>query len=160
VGSGLVGTIVGGWLADFVQRRRPEGRLLTAALGFLVGTPFVLIALLMHNLLFFIAMFVVGGIFLSFCIGPLNAVIQDIISPGMRATALGLSLLLAHLLGDAAAPTVIGAIANKYSLFFALIITAPLCLFLAGLVCLLGLRTVARDMQRMQKQISGAEKAS
>src|SRR6266446_3512689 len=75
VGSGLVGTIAGGWLADFVQRRRPEGRLLTAALGFLAGTPFVLIALLMHNLPFFIAMFVVGGIFLSFCIGPFTAVI-------------------------------------------------------------------------------------
>jgi MFS transporter, Spinster family, sphingosine-1-phosphate transporter len=158
VGSGLVGTIAGGWLADFVQRRRPEGRLLTAAFGFLVGTPFVLIALLMHNLPFFIAMFAVGGIFLSFCLGPLNAVLQDIISPGMRATALGLSLLLAHLLGDAAAPTVIGAIANTYSLFFALIITTPLCLFLAGLVCLLGLRTVARDMQRMQKQIPGQDR--
>jgi len=158
VGSGLVGTIAGGWLADFVQGRRPEGRLLTAALGFLVGTPFVLIALLMHNLPFFIALFVVGGIFLSFCIGPLNAVIQDIISPGMRATALGLSLLLAHLLGDAAAPTVIGAIANKYSLFFALIITAPICLFLAGLVCLLGLRTVARDMQRMQSRYLGRKR--
>jgi MFS transporter, Spinster family, sphingosine-1-phosphate transporter len=153
VGSGLVGTVAGGWLADFVQRRRPEGRLLIATLGFLVGTPFVLSALLIHNLPYFIAMFVVGGIFLSFCIGPLNAVIQDIISPGMRATALGLSLLLAHLLGDAAAPTIIGAIANKYSLFFALTITAPLCLFLAGLVCLLGLRTVAHDMQRMQKQL-------
>src|SRR5258708_16809538 len=104
--------------------------------------------------MFCIALFVVDGIFLAFCIGLLNAVIQDIISPGMRATALGLSLLLAHLLGDAAAPTVIGAIANKYSLFFALIITAPICLFLAGLVCLLGLRTVAHDIQSMQQMIS------
>src|SRR5258707_3502523 len=160
VGSGLVGTIAGGWLSDFVHRRRPEGRLLTAALGLLAGTTFVLIALLMPHLPFFIAMFVVGGIFLSFCIGPLNAVIQDIISPGMRATALGLALLLAHLFGDAAAPTVIGAIANRDSLFFELIITAPLSLFLPGLLVWRGFRTVARDMQRMQKQISGAEKAS
>src|SRR5258708_37044895 len=70
VGIRLVGTIAGGWLADFVQRRRPEGRLLTAALCFLAGTPFVLIALLMHNLPFFIAMCAVGVSFLSFCIWP------------------------------------------------------------------------------------------
>src|SRR5437667_8868410 len=37
VGSGLIGTVAGGWLADFAQRRRPEGRLLVSALGFLVG---------------------------------------------------------------------------------------------------------------------------
>ncbi len=159
VGSGLIGTVAGGWLADLVQRRRPEGRLLVAALGFLVGAPIVLIALLIHNLPLFIAVFVVGGISLTFCIGPLNAVIQDIIVPGMRATALGLTLLLAHLLGDAAAPTVIGAIANARSLFFAIITLAPTFLFLAGLVCLLGLRTVTRDMHHMQEQMHAQERA-
>ncbi len=71
----------------------------------------------------------------------------------MRATALGLSLLLAHLLGDAAAPSVIGAIASSVSLGTALTLTAPTFLFLAGLVCLLGLKTVARDMKAMEKQL-------
>src|SRR5438034_4540371 len=33
VSSGLLGTVGGGWLADFMQRRRPEGRLLTCMLG-------------------------------------------------------------------------------------------------------------------------------
>jgi MFS transporter, Spinster family, sphingosine-1-phosphate transporter len=153
VASGLVGTVVGGWLADFAQRKRPEGRLFVATLGFLIGGPLVLLALLIHTLPLFIAVFVVAAISLNFCTGPLNAVIQDVIAPEMRATALGLSLLLAHLLGDAAAPSVIGAIASNVSLSTALILTAPTCLFLAGLICLLGLRTVDRDMQNMQKHI-------
>jgi MFS transporter, Spinster family, sphingosine-1-phosphate transporter len=155
--TGLVGTVAGGWLADFAQRRRPEGRLLIATLGLLVGAPLVLLALLMHTLALFIGAFVLAAIALNFCTGPLNAVIQDVITPGMRATALGLSLLLAHLLGDAAAPTVIGAIASKLSLGLALTLTAPTFLFLAGLVCLFGLRTVARDMGRMQEQLRGAK---
>ncbi len=155
VGSGLIGTVVGGWLADFAQRRRPEGRLLVAALGFLVGAPLVLLALLLHSLPLFLAVFVVAAISLNFCTGPLNAVIQDVITPEVRATALGLSLLLAHLLGDAAAPFVIGAISNNLSLGLALIATAPTFLFLAGLVCLLGLKTVARDMHRMQERLRG-----
>jgi MFS family permease len=158
VSSGLIGTVAGGWLADFAQRRRPEGRLLVAALGFLVGAPLVLIALFIHTLPLFIPVFFLAAISLSFCIGPLNAVIQDVITPTLRATAVGLSLLLAHLLGDAAAPFVIGAIANNTSLGFALTATAPTFLFLAGLACLIGLRTVARDMQRMQVQVLSAEK--
>lgn len=158
VGSGLIGTVAGGWLADFAQRRRPEGRLLVAAIGFLVGAPLVLMALLIHSLPLFISVFILAAISLSFCTGPLNAVIQDVISPALRATAIGLALLLAHLLGDAAAPFVIGAIANNTSLGFALTATAPTFLFLAGLACLLGLRTVARDMQRMQVQLLSTEK--
>jgi MFS family permease len=155
VSTGLVGTVTGGWLADAAQRRRPEGRLLIASLGLLVGAPLVLIALLLHTFALFISVLVVAAIALNFCTGPLNAVIQDVISPELRATALGLSLLLAHLLGDAAAPTVIGAIANNLSLGPALALTAPAFLFLAGLVCLFGLRTVARDMRRMQEQFRG-----
>lgn len=153
VSSGLVGTVGGGWLADFAQRRRPEGRLLVAALGFLIGAPLVLIAFFIHVLPLFIAVFIFAAISLNFCTGPLNAVIQDVIAPEMRATAVGLSLLLAHLLGDAASPAVIGAIASNTSLGTALTLTAPTFLLLAGLVCLLGLRTVERDMRAMEKHL-------
>jgi len=153
VSSGLVGTVLGGWLADFAQRRRPEGRLFISMLGFLIGAPLVLLALFIHTLPLFIAVFVVAAISLNFCTGPLNAVIQDIIVPNIRATAVGLALLLAHILGDAAAPTVIGFISDQSSLGTALTLTAPLFLFMAGIVCLIGLRTVARDMRRMQEQL-------
>src|SRR5215471_19982293 len=158
VGSGLIGTVAGGWLADIVQRRRPEGRLLVAACGFLIGAPLVLVALLIHNLPLFVLVFIIAAISLNFCTGPLSAVIQDVIAPVLRATAVGLSLLLAHLLGDAAAPFVIGAIANNTSLGIALTATAPTFLFLAGLACLVGLRSVARDMRRMHTQPLSLEK--
>jgi MFS transporter, Spinster family, sphingosine-1-phosphate transporter len=150
VTSGLVGTVVGGWLADTLQKRWPEGRLLVATLGLLLGAPLVLLALFIHTLLLFVIVFILAGITLNFCTGPLNAVIQDVIAPEMRSTAIGLSLLLAHLLGDAASPFVIGALAGKISLGPALILTAPTCLFIAGIICLFGLRTVAKDMQHMK----------
>jgi MFS transporter, Spinster family, sphingosine-1-phosphate transporter len=113
----------------------------------------VLITLLIHTLPLFIALFSIGGISLSFCTGPIFAVVHDVIMPNARATALGLTGLFAHLLGDAAAPSVIGLIADRYTLGFALIITTPTFLFLAGLACLVGTRTVAQDMHRMQEQV-------
>lgn len=158
IGGGLLGTVLGGWLADYIQRRRPQGRLITATLGFLVGAPLAFLGLTLHNLAVFIAVIVVAITFLSFCTGPLNAVVQDIVIPQVRATAIGLALLLAHLLGDAASPSIIGFIADRYTLGVALLTTAPTCLLLAGLVCLLGLSTVARDMRRMQEQMSVQDK--
>ncbi|HEY0752619.1 MAG TPA: MFS transporter [Ktedonobacteraceae bacterium] len=151
VTSGLVGTVVGGWLADALQKRFPQGRLLVATLGLLLGAPLVLLALLLHTLVPFVVVFILAGICLNFCTGPLNAVIQDVIAPEMRATAVGLSLLLAHLLGDAAAPFLIGALAGKISLGLAMTLTAPTSLFIAGVICLLGLRTVVADMQNMKR---------
>jgi MFS family permease len=153
VGSGLLGTILGGFLADRAQRRLPQGRLLVATAGFLIGAPLALLALIAHNLTLFTAILFVAGVALNFCTGPLNAVIQDVVLPEVRATAMGLALLLAHLLGDASAPALIGWIAQQSSLHLALLVTAPAALLLAGLLCLPGLRTVPRDMQRMQQQL-------
>nr|BBH95296.1 hypothetical protein KTA_34950 [Thermogemmatispora argillosa] len=153
VGSGLVGTVLGGFLADRAQRRFAYGRLLVATLGFLIGAPLALLALLFHQLPLFVATLFVAGVALNFCTGPLNAVIQDVVLPEIRATALGLALLLAHLLGDASAPALIGLLKEHSSLHLALLSTAPTALLLAGLICLVGLRTVARDMQRMQRTL-------
>jgi MFS family permease len=154
-GGSLIGTLMGGWFADYLQRRRPEGRLFVATLSFILGAPLVLVALLTHQLIPFTIVFALAIISLSLCLGPLNAVIQDIITPNMRATAIGITLLLAHLLGDAASPLIIGAIADHSpgGLGFALLVTAPPCLFFAGLISLIGLTTVARDMRAMQARL-------
>lgn len=152
IGS-IIGTILGGWLGDKLQKRLPQGRLIVSTIAFLAGAPLVLLALSFHDLYPFIVVFILAIIALSLCLGPINAVIQDIIEPDMRATATGLLLLIAHLLGDAASPTIIGIIADQTSLGTALLTTAPTCLFIAGLICLIGLRTVARDMEAMQERL-------
>jgi MFS family permease len=157
IGS-IIGILVGGWIADYLQRRMPQGRLLISTISFLVGSPLTFLALSMHDLVPFALTFTVAIICLSLCLGPLNAVIQDIIEPEIRATAVGIVLLVAHLLGDAASPIIIGWISSRSSLGFAFITTAPTCLLIAGLICLLGLRTVARDMQAMQQRIDDSHK--
>ncbi len=166
-GGSLIGTLAGGWIADYMQRRRPEGRMIVVVFAFLVGAPLTYAALSLHTLLPFIIVFFVAIICLSLCLGPLNAIIQDVIIPEVRATAFGLALLLAHLLGDASSPTVIGALADRFhamgspeaqALGLALLVTTPTCLALAGIVCLIGLRTVARDMRHMQERLHRRQK--
>ncbi|GAC1401807.1 MAG: MFS transporter [Ktedonobacteraceae bacterium] len=164
-GGSLIGTLLGGWGSDFMQRRRPEGRMIVVAFSFLVGAPLTFLALLLHTLFLFIAVFFVAIICLSLCLGPLNAIIQDVIIPEVRATAFGLALLLAHLLGDASSPLLIGILSDMFhalgyahSLGIALLVTTPICLVLAGIVCLIGVRTVAHDMQSMQEHLHRKQK--
>ena len=161
-GGSLIGTLAGGWISDYIQRRRPEGRMIVVTFSFLVGAPLTFFALSLHTLLPFIVVFFIAIVCLTLCLGPLNAIIQDVIIPEVRATAFGLALLLAHLLGDASSPTVIGALADRFhamgspetqALGLALLVTTPTCLALAGIVCLIGLRTVARDMRHMQERL-------
>ena len=156
IGS-LVGTLIGGWLADFLQRRFPQGRMLVATFAFLVGAPITLIALTMHSLVPFLGFFIAAILCLSLALGPLNAILQDVIAPAIRSTATGMVLLMAHLLGDASAPLLVGVLADRTTLGTALLITAPTCLFLAGVACLIGLRTVAKDMHAMQKELGQEE---
>ncbi len=153
-GSSLVGTLIGGWLADFLQSRLPQGRMIVTTIAFLVGAPLTFIALSLHSLSLFIIVFVLAIIFLSFCLGPIQAIFQDITPPDIRSTSIGLALLLGHLLGDALSPIIVGVLSDRlHSLGVALQITAPTCLLLAGLICLLAVRTVGKDMERMQQQL-------
>ena len=177
-GGSLIGTLAGGWLADFLQQRMHQGRMLVAAIAFLAGAPLTWLALSTHSLSEFIAVFAVAIVCLSLCLGPIQAVIQDITIPHIRATAVGLALLAGHLLGDASSPLLIGALSERFSppevvqalanrqelsptqiqalghaLGQAFLITAPPCLLLAGIACLIGLKTVAKDMEKMQAQL-------
>ncbi len=152
-GGSLTGTLLGGWLADILQRRFLQGRMTVATLAFLLGAPLTWLALSLHQLSAFVAVFVVAIICLSMCLGPIQAVIQDITTPDIRSTAIGLALLLGHLLGDASSPLIVGWISNTHSLGFALLATGPTSLFLAGLICLIGIKTVAGDIKAMRKHL-------
>ena len=162
-GGSLIGTLAGGWASDYLQRRRPEGRMIVVVFSFLLGAPLTFIALSLQTLIPFITVFFIAIVSLTLCLGPLNAILQDVIIPEVRATAFGLALLLAHLFGDASSPTIIGALADRFhalgsteahALGLALLVTTPVCLALAGIVCLIGLRTVARDMRNMQAHLN------
>ncbi len=184
-GGSLIGTLAGGWLADFLQHRMPQGRMLVAAIAFLAGAPLTWLALSIHSLPHFSSVFALAIICLSLCLGPIQAVIQDITIPHIRSTAVGLALLAGHLLGDASSPLLIGTLSDRFSppdvvqalahhqrlspaqiqalghaLGQAFLITAPPCLLLAGLACLVGLKTVAKDMEKMQALLRQQHKES
>jgi sugar phosphate permease len=152
VGGGLLGPLGGGWLADRWQRRSEGAHLKVGIIGFLLGSVFVTFALLAPSLGLFVPMLFLGVICLYLYAGPFTAISQNVVIPSLRASAVTLSLLLSHLLGDSYSPFVVGLLSDRLGgLQPALLLTAPTLLLVAAAVAALGLRTIGDDIRRAEE---------
>jgi len=146
--SGIIGTLGGGWLADRLLARYPSARLLVTGAGFLISAPLLIISLLMPSLALTVPIFFLGGIFLNAYNGPMTALMQDVVRPELRCATVAVSLIVAHVLGDAFSPLVLGALSDSLGdLNRALELTLAPVILLAGLVALRGLRGVDADVR-------------
>src|SRR3989454_2858974 len=97
----------------------------------------------------FTALLVVTLFLYTWYTGPLWAVIVDVVPPAVRASVLGAFLLFSHLAGDAIAPPLVGYLSDRFGLRPAMLLL-PSAGLVGGLVILVALRTVARDMARVK----------
>jgi MFS family permease len=149
----LVGTLAGGWIGDRLNARDPRGNLLVCIGGFAAGGVLVVAALAAPSLAVFVPAFLLGAVALYLYNGPMTALRQNIVLPTLRASAIMLGLFIAHFLGDAISPTVIGILSDRLgSLRLALLIVSPTFLFVAALVAATGLPTVAADTASMETE--------
>jgi MFS family permease len=152
--ASIAGALGGGYLADWLTRRYAGGRLMAAGITFLLAAPVFTLALLSPNFWVFLPFFVLSGALLNAYVGPMNAVLQDVLPPALRASGVALTFMLVHLLGDLAAPSIIGAISyqldpqTQMKLAQAMLFTGPPALLIAGIIGIWGSRFVARDTRR------------
>ena len=143
--AGILGTLAGGWLGDRWQKKSSKGYLLISGWGFLVGTPFVVWAILTPSLTVCMTSIFVAEFFLFLNTGPLNTVIINVTPASMRAMAFAVNIFFIHALGDAVSPSMLGWLSDRWGLRSALLIT-PLAMALAALFCFACGRFVAKDM--------------
>ena len=150
VGAGIVGTLSGGWLGDYFQRRSATGYLYVSALGFLLGAPLMVLALTTANLTICLTAIFGAELFLFLNTGPLNTVLVNVVTPGRRAMAFAINIFAIHALGDAVSPAIIGSLSDQWGLSRALLIT-PLAVLAAAGFAFWGGRYVEGD------QVKGEE---
>jgi MFS family permease len=163
--AGLIGTTLGGYMADLLNKRYPGARVLVCGIGFLLGAPAYALAVISHNLLSFTVFFVLTSLLLTVYTGPCTAATQDVAPAILRSSAVAISLLLAHLFGDAFAPSLVGALATAFDpthlrfaagmagqdLRIALLWTCVPALLLAGLTGILGSRWMGNDVEAAER---------
>lgn len=145
--SGVLGALVGGYIADAFKRWTDRGRVLTVAIGFLIGGPLAIWLLTVRNIDLFMPVFAVAFFFLSWYNGPMAAVIFDVVPARIGATVSGAYLLFIHLAGDAIALPLVGSLSDRFGLDRAVMVL-PVVALLGGIVMLGAMRTVTRDMAR------------
>lgn len=145
--SGICGVLFGGMVADWLRRYTATGRVLTISLGLLIGGPLTFWLLTLRNLELFVPVFAVAFFFLSWFNGPIAAVIFDVVPATISATVAGAYLLFIHLVGDAVAFPLVGALSDRFGLHRAVLLL-PAIAVLGGIIILGATRSVARDMAR------------
>ncbi len=144
--SGLLATLLGGYLGDRFRDRFPGAYFWVAGIGQLIGLPFFI------AMLFLPFPYAWGAILVAvFCLflntGPTNTVLANVTHSSIRATGFAINILIIHAFGDAISPLIIGAIADVTNLrtaFF--IICAPLAL--SGLLWIWGAQYLRADTDR------------
>jgi len=135
VATGLVGTFFGGWLGDRLLRRWRQSYLWVSGAATLLAAPVALAAFVLPSRPLYMTAIVVAELLLFLSTGPVNSAIVNAVAPGERATAVALSILAIHLLGDVPSPPLIGVLSDASSLGQAFLII-PVAIAIGGLVWL------------------------
>ena len=155
---GAAGSVAWGALVDRAGARRPRNKLLAMA-------ALCIVAMLVLMLPFGAqaagwAMdpstqfgLIAAGSFVATCtVGPVSAVVIDVIHPGVRATGSSVLALFQNLFGLAAGPVIAGLLSDRFGLAVALAIT-PLFSIVAAAAFVRSARTYEADAARAAEPI-------
>ncbi|HTS31428.1 MAG TPA: MFS transporter [Bryobacteraceae bacterium] len=126
--ASMLGSPVGGWLADRLRRRMPGGRLVVQAIGVFAGAPFVLLCGMTESIGWLVVALTFWGFAKGLYDANIFASVYDVIPAQTRGSAAGLMNTVGWLGGGAAAPLTIGILANTYGLGVAIALTSAVYL--------------------------------
>lgn len=140
--NGIVATLLGGWLGDRLLRKTDAAYYLVSGASMALGIPAMAVALYVAGRPMMPGI-VVAEFLLLVSTGPLNAAIVNSVSATIRSSAIGVNLIVIHLLGDAFSPPLMGYISDRSSLpaaFLAAIVATAL----SAVVLFYGMRYAPR----------------
>jgi predicted MFS family arabinose efflux permease len=154
----IIGSPLGGWIADRWMRRRIQARLLVPTISALLTAAIYFCG--MH--LFSgggvqYAILILGGIFSMLFASSAIAVTQDVVHPGLRAISYALCVISQNLLGSSLGPIVTGVLSDAYGIAAALKI-ATIAALVSCLLFYLGSKFYKRDLDKVEKVALSAEK--
>jgi MFS family permease len=156
IAGGLAGQLLGGNVADWLDRRFAGGRVLVAGLGFGVALPCYALMFLSHSLALFVVLGTVAVLAVTLPAGPLTAAAQDATPPALRATSVAVIMLLSHVLGDVWAPGLVGMLSTalREHAGHALMIVGVPALTLGAIIGVWGAGVYARDMTTRRGRVA------
>lgn len=148
VGSGLVGTLVGGYLGDYLSRQRPGGHLKISSISMLLAIPSFWFCMTTDNLNVFIPFLVFTQFFFFVSTSPINVALIECVPHAFRNSAMAMGIFLCHVLGDAISSPLIGYWSDMTgSLRQGVLICTPF-IFLSSLFWWIGYRSRQKVLEQ------------
>jgi MFS family permease len=119
--DGILASLAGGWLGDWLLPRTDGAYYLVSAASMALGVPFMILALWAKGPMMVPAI-AIAAFFLLLNTSPLNAAVINSVGAHIRATAIAANIFIFHLLGDVPSPTLMGRVADKHSLQMAFVL--------------------------------------
>ena len=136
--DGILASLAGGWLGDYLLRRMRSAYYLVSAASMALGVPFMIVALFNPGRLMLPAI-AVSAFLLLFNTSPLNAAIVNSVGARIRATGIAISIFIFHLLGDVPSPTMMGWVADRRS-FEAAFVLPVVAMIISAAILFYGMR--------------------
>jgi MFS transporter, Spinster family, sphingosine-1-phosphate transporter len=144
--GGIIGTLLGGFLADKLKRRTKQAYLALSGIAMAPAALLSVVALyLLEDPMHIVAAVVLCQVFLWMYNGPINAILVNCTAAGLRARAFGLSIFCIHAFGDALSPPLIGAISDRTEDLPLALVLVPIALAAGAIVWMLGWRALPDD---------------
>ena len=177
---GVVGLLAGGLAADWISKKRRDGRMLLAAISLAISTPCVYFALAQPkgSMVPFIVLMGIGWMLIYVYYVTVYPAIQDVVEPGLRATAMALYFFAMYVLGGSFGTTILGSLsdyfanramidaggtqieafraAGLHSAFY----VVPFVSLILAVVLFAGSRTIEKDMARLVAWMRDSVKAA
>ncbi|HTU19624.1 MAG TPA: MFS transporter [Gemmataceae bacterium] len=141
--TGLAATLLGGMAGDWLRPRFPGSYFLVSGAAMVLAFPLLLLMIFLPFPYAWIPL-VLFVFFLFFNTGPTNTILANVTHPLLRAPGFALNILVIHLLGDAASPTLMGAIAGFSNLSWAFGFVS-ITVLIGGILWLWGAKYLERD---------------
>ena len=114
-GTGLVATLLGGFLATQLRKRTSAGYAWLMALSMIIATPVCFFALTVGNSTLSIVGLGVSMFLLFLPTGPICTQMFEIVPVHLRANAMALCTFIIHLFGDWRSPAIVGNVSDHFT---------------------------------------------
>jgi ABC-type branched-subunit amino acid transport system ATPase component/sugar phosphate permease len=148
--GGLAGVLLSGWLADYLTFRGfRAGRVVIGGAARLISFPLFLLTFVLTNTPLMLVTFTVAAMCLVAPQAPLNAARADVLHARLRGRGTATDVVVQSVCA-AIAPTLVGVLADAYSLRTAFLVLVPL-MGASSVLLLLAIRPYIREERRLRE---------
>lgn len=153
----IIGAPLGGWLADYWQKKTGRGRLLMPAIAVVLAACVFIIMVMLRFGPVGIALGFIYGILSVVGSPALNAVSQDVVPAAHKGLSMGMAVFSSYMFGGAWGPFVVGGVSDALGggadgLLIALVL-CTVAGFAAGILLWLAARTYKADMAKVEGEM-------